>query len=261
MSAVYSVRSSGYDLAVEEIGQGPAVIYAHGLGSNRQDTLAQWESVSHDFRVIGFDQRGHGQSSPVVQPQDYDPWAMGEDIGAILDHLGIHQAIVGGVSMGACTALCFALSHPKKVKALLQTGPAVDETIHPGLQSLVVTGDLFEQLGIEGAISTTSREWKGLGMPPESIAEMATRYRRYHCASMVTAYHSIPAWTIPFSPLRRLDLPVKILTWENDPVHDIQIARRMAQFLPQADLLVIPGVFTPNIGEIYRDEFLHSLPD
>lgn len=256
MTETYRVRSAQFTLVVEEFGKGPVVIYAHGLGSNRHDTRLQWESVSGCFRVIVFDQRGHGDLSPVTNPADYNPRSMGEDIGAVMDALNLSKATVGGVSMGACTSLCFALSHPDRVEALLQTAPAIGEQPSTGMRSLLATGDLLEQKGIEGAIQETAQQWKEMGMPPEAIIEMEKLYHGFHCDSMMVAYHKVPQWALPFPQLQDLKMPVYILAWENDPVHDIAIARRMMQFLPDARLRIIPGVFTPDIGEIYKNELL-----
>jgi pimeloyl-ACP methyl ester carboxylesterase len=145
MGQIHRILSSKFNLVVEEFGEGPAVIYAHGLGSNRHDIKIQWESVAHKFRVITFDQRGHGDSTPVTNPDDYNPQSMGEDIATIMDVLHLKKAIVGGVSMGACTSLFFALSHPDRVEALLQTGPAIGEQVSQGMQSLLSTANLLEQ--------------------------------------------------------------------------------------------------------------------
>jgi pimeloyl-ACP methyl ester carboxylesterase len=93
-----------------------------------------------------------------------------------------------------------------------------------------------------------------MGIQPEAIREMENRFRSYHRASMIAAFRRVPQWLLPLGSMPNIKFPVYILAWENDPVHDIAIARTMMKFLPNARLRIIPGVFTPNIGEIYEKE-------
>jgi pimeloyl-ACP methyl ester carboxylesterase len=259
MSKTYRILSQGLELAVEEIGNGTPVIFAHGLGGNRQITRQQWASVSDHYRLIFFDQRGHGDSAPATKSEYYLPNLMGMDMIHIMDALGIDRAIIGGVSMGACTSLYCAAAHPKRALALLQVGPAFNDQIRPAHQQWIKIGDWLEQKGIDQTIKIISRQWRGLGMPKEAIGEMAHIYRSYHPASMAVAHHSIPNWVIPRELFGKLTMPVFILAWSNDPIHDIQIAQEMRASIRHSCLLEIPGVFTPNIGEIFHDHFLAKL--
>ncbi len=246
------VRSGELTLAVEVSGQGVPVVYLHGLGGCRQYARIQWGEAGQDVRLIVFDQRGHGQSSPARDEALYQPRLMGEDIAAVLDALEIPRAIVGGAAMGAAAALRFAQAHPERTLALLQTGPAFGDRPNRNRAALQTFARLLEEQGIEGTIARTSAEWQALNMPEEATAEMAFLYRHYDAASMIAAHRAVSNWRLPLSPLRELSVPVFLLAWRGDPQHDPAIAMRMKRLLPRAWLQMIPGVFSPNLGATYR---------
>jgi pimeloyl-ACP methyl ester carboxylesterase len=258
-SFTYRIHSQGIELAVEVFGEGVPVIFAHGLGGNREISRLQWLSISDRYRVITFDQRGHGQSSPILEASLYDPREMGEDILSIMDALEIPRAIIGGVSMGACSSLYFAAGHPDRTLALLQIGPAFTDRPNPAHQEYSWIGELLEREGVEGTITAISRQWQELGMPQEAIAEMAKLYRSYHPDSIALAFSTIPHWTISDDLLHRLMMPVGIIAWKDDPIHDFKIAEEMARKLGQASLIEIAGVFTPNLGQVFHSQFLSRM--
>ena len=251
MSTLVRVQSGNVTLAAEVKGGGTPVVYLHGLGGCRQYAREQWGTSASPCQLITLDQRGHGESAPVTDPALYQPQLLGQDIAAVLDALQIERAIMGGASMGACAALHFALSHPERTIALLQTGPAFHDQPNRNRRALLRMARLLEQRGIEGTIAVLTREWQKLHMPPEAIAEMARLYRSYHPLSMAAAHRAVASWTVSLEPLRELRVPTLILAWEGDPQHDIAIARKMAALLPDARLEIIPGVFTPNLGARY----------
>lgn len=118
------VASDGIELMVETFGDGPWLVFAHGLTGNRQGSRRQMTPLADRYRIAIYDQRGHGDSTPVMDPALYDLDRMAGDMAVVMDALGIDQAIVGGESMGAATTLRFAMRHPERVTALLLTAPA-----------------------------------------------------------------------------------------------------------------------------------------
>src|SRR5207248_8172528 len=68
-------------------------------------------------RVITWDQRGHGRTESTPDPFSY--WDSADDQRALLDHLGIEEAIVGGMSQGGFIGLRFALRYPDRTAGLV----------------------------------------------------------------------------------------------------------------------------------------------
>src|SRR5262249_33348996 len=119
--------SDGVTLAGEEAGEGSSIVLLHGLTATRGYVVMGsrlLERAGH--RVIAYDARGHGRSSPATEPTAYGYERLSDDLAAVLDALGIERAALAGASMGAHTILRFALEHPARVAALGVVTPAYD---------------------------------------------------------------------------------------------------------------------------------------
>jgi pimeloyl-ACP methyl ester carboxylesterase len=104
----------GVTLHYDVEGEGPPVVLLHGFAA---DTDLNWRQpgivdalTAAGRRTIALDARGHGRSEKPHEPAAYGNEAMVADVGALFDHLGLEQADVAGYSMGAATALRFALA-------------------------------------------------------------------------------------------------------------------------------------------------------
>jgi pimeloyl-ACP methyl ester carboxylesterase len=241
---VTRIRSDGLELVAETVGKGPPLVFAHGLTSNRHRTLEELAPLAHDHRIIAFDQRGHCDSTPVTDAHLYDPHRMAGDLAAVLDSLGIERAIVGGESMGAATALLFALHHPQRVDRLLLTGPAFGDGPNPGKDDLTRTGRLNAETGIEGYLAVLAPEWAATGMDEAAITAWSAVQRSHDPASLAAACTAVAGWVIlpDLSALAAFPAPVQILAWEGDAVHSLELSERMAAVFPAARLHVEPAL-------------------
>ena len=119
----------GFDLAFLDKGDGDPVLMIHGFASSHFVNWVSpgWFKTLNDagYRAIGFDNRGHGQSSKSYDPADYTPQKMASDAAALLDHLGIERAHVMGYSMGARITAFLALQEPAKVATVIFGGLGV----------------------------------------------------------------------------------------------------------------------------------------
>ncbi len=118
----------GFELSYADSGPEGAepVLLVHGFASSyRVNWLSPgWVRTLTEagYRVVGFDHRGHGDSSKSYRPEDYTPENMAGDAAALLDHLGIRSAHVMGYSMGARVAAFLALERPELVHTLILGG-------------------------------------------------------------------------------------------------------------------------------------------
>ena len=133
VTAVDHFDSDGVDIAFIDTGGGKdrlPVLLIHGFASNVQTnwTNTGWVDflAKAGYRVIAFDNRGHGQSQKLYELNDYGAPLMAEDGRRLLDHLGVGQAHVIGYSMGARIAAFLALAHPKRVARLVFGGLGVN---------------------------------------------------------------------------------------------------------------------------------------
>ena len=121
----FTVERDGVELAVSEDGQGPAVILLHGLTATRRYVVMGSRSLPRSgHRVIAYDARGHGRSSPAADPAGYEYEDLGLDLEAVMDRAGIERAVLAGASMGAHTLLWMALNRPSRVAGIVVITPA-----------------------------------------------------------------------------------------------------------------------------------------
>ena len=117
-----STRIDDIQLAYDDAGSGTAVLLIHGYPFNRSLWAEQAEALSSNYRVITPDLRGFGESAIGEINSSEGPVTMNrmaQDVAELMDHLGIEQAVIGGLSMGGYVALAFMKQFPSRVKALV----------------------------------------------------------------------------------------------------------------------------------------------
>lgn len=118
-------RVNSIELAYEVHGQGKPLVLAHGYTASKEMWENQIGPFSERYRVVVYDARGHGESeAPPADDPGYTLDTFVEDQRALMQHLGIDQAYIGGLSMGGMIAMRFALKHPEMTTALLLTDTA-----------------------------------------------------------------------------------------------------------------------------------------
>ena len=116
--------SSLHEIAFWEYGnpQGRAAVYLHGgPGAGGNAAMAEFFNP-RTTRIILFDQRGCGQSTPHAELSDNTTWALVADMEKLRRHLGINRWLVCGGSWGSALALAYAETHPQSVSALILRG-------------------------------------------------------------------------------------------------------------------------------------------
>ena len=103
---------NGVHIHYESYGQGFPLVFAYGLGGNTTEWAGQIPAFSKKYRFIVWDPRGHGQSDSPPNLDQYGSGNSAYDLLALMDHLGIRRAYVGGLSMGGGISTRFALHFP-----------------------------------------------------------------------------------------------------------------------------------------------------
>jgi len=123
-------NSDGVSIAYIDVmpdeGRGDPILLIHGFASNHAvnwvNTLWVKTLTKAGYRVIALDNRGHGQSEKLYDPEAYHSAVMAADAVRLLDHLGIERADVMGYSMGARITAHLALEAPERVRSALHGG-------------------------------------------------------------------------------------------------------------------------------------------
>lgn len=123
---------NGTTIAYEDSGRGDAVILSHGFLMDRSMFAPQVEALAATHRVVTWDERGFGGTRATG---DFTYWDSAADVLALMDHLGIESAVIGGMSQGGFISLRVALSAPHRVRGLIlidtQAGTEAPETVEP----------------------------------------------------------------------------------------------------------------------------------
>ncbi len=123
-------RHGAVEIAFLDEGEGEPTLLIHGFASNKEVNWVEpgWIAAltSAGRRAIALDNRGHGRSSKLYDPADYDTRRMAEDVRALLDHLRLERADILGYSMGARIAAFLALEHAERVRSAILGGLGIN---------------------------------------------------------------------------------------------------------------------------------------
>jgi pimeloyl-ACP methyl ester carboxylesterase len=121
----------GHRLVFDEYGVGdrPVVLLPGLLFSRRMHRPLAEQLAEGGHRVLCLDLLGHGDSDRPPEMFEYSMSIFGEQAIALLDHLQIEQAVIGGTSLGANATLEAAAGHPERVKGLLVEMPVLDNAL------------------------------------------------------------------------------------------------------------------------------------
>jgi pimeloyl-ACP methyl ester carboxylesterase len=231
----------------EEVGEGPAVVLCHGITATRRYVVhgsRVLERAGHT--VVSYDARGHGESDPAPGGQGYDyPELVGDLEAVIATAVGRRPFVLAGHSMGAHTALAYALRHPEPLAGLVAIGPAYSGTIPAealtywdGLAAALEDGGVDAFVGYIGSESGIDPAWR------ETVLRF-TRERMLlhrHPSALAEALRQVPR-SRPFeemSELEGLQVPTLVVASHDlaDPGHPRDVASAYAEHLPQARLII-----------------------
>ncbi len=241
-----SVPSGEVLLSGEQRGEGPPVVLLHGLSATRRYVVMGSRTLERSgARVIAYDARAHGRSSPAPQ-RAYRYEHLEDDLAAVLDATGVQRALLAGASMGAHTALRFALAHPERVAALALITPAFEPDRESTLGELEHWDALAAGLregGVDGFVAAYD-----LGSLPDAwraTVETVLRQRiaaHEHPAALADALEVVPR-SRPFEEMAQLAAiraPTVVIASrdEADPGHPLAVGERYARAIPAARLVV-----------------------
>jgi pimeloyl-ACP methyl ester carboxylesterase len=229
--------SSGVDIAYIDTGTSSDVTTAkplpilliHGFASNvAMNWIAPgWVKLlsENGYRVVAFDNRGHGQSAKLYDLGQYGAPVMAEDACRLLDHLGITQAHVIGYSMGARISAFLALAHPDHVGRIVFGGLGINM-----VRGMAGTGPIAHALEaptIEDVTNPTARTFR-------AFAEQTKSDLKALAACIRSARARLSA-----EDLAKITSPVLVAVGENDVIGGSPEA--LANIIPGANAFVIPN--------------------
>ncbi|HSR94448.1 MAG TPA: alpha/beta hydrolase [Solirubrobacterales bacterium] len=228
----------GHRIGFDEYGEGERpIVLVHGLLMNRRMFERLGPALAkRGNRVICVDLLGHGRSD---QPDDLRLYSMplfGEQVVALLDHLGLERAVVGGTSLGANVALELAVRHPDRIEGLFIEMPVLDNAL-AAIAAIFAPILLGLRVG-RPAIELSSR-----------IASLVPRTnflldigldlaRRRPAPSIAVLEGLLLGETAPGREQRRLiEQPALVVGHPRDPLHPFSDSGMLIEELQQAQLV------------------------
>jgi len=244
--ATFELEARGVRIAGEAGGDGPPIVLLHGLTATRRYVVMGSRFLERaGYRLISYDARGHGQSSPAPDPSAYEYADMVADLEAVLEHAGVERAVLAGSSMGAATAIAFCLAQPERVATLVQITPAYGGHPHDSPEDLeywTALSDGLERGGVEGLLEAY-RPLVGGPFADRLLAFTRQRLERHaDLGAVADALRVVPGSRAfdGLEALERVEAPTLIVASrdEADPGHPLAVARAFAERLPDAELIV-----------------------
>lgn len=251
------VTVKGRRLHYTERGEGPAILFVHGLGGNlHQFDIPLWDAIGEGYRLIAVDRAGSGYSEKGAahsgRISDH-----ADDLAALLDVLGVDRALVVGHSLGGAIALAMAVRHPDRVAGLALLSPLTKfkDEVPKGMEGLAITSPrrralLANTFAVPAAVRMTERTLAfvfGPQTPPEGYAVAGgaiVGLRPSHFEATSRDFVAIPA-DLPDLEARwgEIKAPAGILYGTADRLLDHRAnGEAMTGRMPGLDLELIEGV-------------------
>jgi pimeloyl-ACP methyl ester carboxylesterase len=216
------IENDGAHIWYAAYGSGSPVILLHGgLGHSGNWGYQVPALVSHGYRAIVIDSRGHGRSTRNARPYSYE--LMASDVLAVMDTLKIEKAALVGWSDGACIALILASQTPGRVASVFYFACNMDPS---GVKP-------FEFTPILGrCIHRHKQDYQHLSATPDQFDDFS--------AAVGLMQRTQPNYSA--NDLAHIRVPVVIVHSEQDEFIKREHAEYLARSIPNAEFIFLPGV-------------------
>jgi 3-oxoadipate enol-lactonase len=236
------VEVGGGRFCYEVAGRGEPVVLVHGFSLDRRMWDDQWNVLADRYRVMRYDARGFGRSSP----PERSPYANYEDLRLLIDCLGLQHPHLVGLSMGGGIVLDFAIAYPNELRSLTVIDSIVGGYTgwSQGFRRGLGYGETARHQGLQAAIEAwlTHPFFEAARQQPSVAARLRQIVGEYGGWQWL---HEGSQQELQSPAVERLDsiaVPTLVLVGERD-VEDFRLlAELLASNIPGAGLHVVPGV-------------------
>ena len=230
----------GHQLAYTIYGAGNrTLVLTHGQLLNQR----MHEPLAHDLarqgnRVITLDLLGHGRSDRPPDMWRYSFGQFAQQVVALLDHLDIDEAVVGGTSLGANVTLEVAAAAPERCRGLVVEMPVMDNGIMAAVQAFTPLLFILEYARPLVSVMRLAATPIPRGPLPLLGKIVLDVIRQDHTASPAILKGLMMGRIAPNHPTRMsLDIPTLVIGHAGDPVHPLADAELLTSEMPRARLV------------------------
>lgn len=236
--------SDDVELEYEVTGEGPDLVWLHGLSGSLAESRPLVKVLSTRFRVLSYSTRGHGTSTAVHERSRYRYDVIAADLERMLDHVGFSRPIVAGGSHGANTALRHAVEHPGRTRAMLLVAPGANALARPRRPHWWLVRGHMQLAALRGephvVKAITGHDPRDPSLDELALAKVEAA-RTHDLRSLLSAMKLIPdQQVVDPALLPGLRVPTTVAAWDKDPlIHPIRVGRQIALLLPDAEFVEI----------------------
>lgn len=219
-------------------GSDRVLVYLHGLLLDAELNRGIADALAaQGHRVVLLDLLGHGRSDAPTHASEYRIDSYAEQVVALLDHLGVDRAVLGGLSLGANVSLVTAAEHPDRVRGLILEMPVMEWAVpaaamafvpmllaaHYGRPLLRITSSVMSRVP-RTPLSALNSVMDAASLPPEVMSSIL--------------HGVLVGPVVPTTEQREgIDVPALVLAHTHDLIHPFNDARNLAAQLPAARLV------------------------
>lgn len=227
------------ELAYEESGSGPPLLFIHGWPHNRTLWSGQLSGLSTHARCIAPDLRGFGGST-VRGPYSMKQYA--DDLVALLDSFGIDRAIVCGLSMGGYVAMAMLRHHRERVRALILTSTRATADTPEGREKRMRLIEFVREHGVEALAARQLKAMVGattFNSRPELLESLRRLMAAAPLEGVVGALQAMADRPDSTELLSTLDIPSLVIGGREDTFTQPDELGELAAGIPDARLELI----------------------
>jgi len=216
-------------------GAGLALVLSHGFLQDASMFDAQVRQLRPRHRVITWDQRGHGSTVSTSEPITY--WDSADDLAALLDHLRVKRAVVGGMSQGGFISLRFSLRYPDRTAGLVLIDTQSGQEDPDKVQQYDVMHDVWTGSGPSDQLLEMVAAIIVGNKRPESAAWIA-KWRKLDPGSLTYIYRTLMDRDDITGRLSEIRAPAVVIHGTDDVAIDISLAEKLCANLSACRALV-----------------------
>ena len=234
------VEIDGLRIAYERAGEGPPLVFLHGVLGDSREWRRQTSALSDELTVIAWDAPGCGRSSDPAPPFGMADWAGA--LAALLEAIGVERAHVGGLSWGGSVALELYRLHPERVRSLvlIDTYAGWKGSLSPEECARRVESSLRDA---EMPASALAARWLPSLLPessPPALADEIAAVIADSRPAMLGLMAQAMGSTDQRDLLPHIDVPTLLLWGEADERSPLSVAEQFREAIRGAKLVVIP---------------------
>ena len=215
-------------------------VFQHGLGGDTERVL-ELVGPLLGVSLLGLDCRGHGKTTPLGDVEKLNFSSFADDVIALLDHLQVRQAIVGGTSMGAGVALNYAIRYPHRLLGLVLLRPAwLDGSLPANVAIFGLIAKLLREHGPHKGAEMFRQSDSYISILKEasdaanSLLELFSHPRALETvAKLERIPHDAPNWDR--AEWHQISFPTLVLANRSDPIHPFEFGKVLGREILHAE--------------------------